>query len=74
MAKRDLYRRVCQQYGLELVIEGMRWKVVDPSDGETITPATFPPFVRGFMDGYAEAMQRAAGQGSAVKSERRGFG
>lgn len=38
----------------------MRWKVVDPRDGQTITtPHTFPPFVRGFIDGYAEAMQRA---------------
>lgn len=58
MAKRDLYRRVCQQYGLELVIEGMSWKVVDPSEGKVMTPYTFPPHVRGFIDGYAEAMQR----------------
>ena len=72
MAKRDLYRRVCQQYGLELVIEGLRWKVVDPSAGKPITSSTFPPYVRGFIDGYAEAMQRT--RGSAMKSERRGFG
>lgn len=58
VTKKDLYRAICRQYGLRLVIEGKhRWKVVDASDGTPLT-AAIPPYVRGFIDGYAEAMQR----------------
>ena len=57
MSRRELYQRVCEQYGLQLVIKGPRWKVVD-SNGASLTPSTFPPYVRGFLDGYAKAMER----------------
>ena len=59
MPKKEHYRKVCQQYGLCLVIQGVRWKVVDP-EGTILSPDTFPPYVRGFIDGYVEAMQRYA--------------
>ena len=58
MTRKELYRKVCQKYGLCLVIQGVRWKVVD-SEGAILTPSTFPPYVRGFIDGYVEAMQRS---------------
>ena len=59
MPRTKLYHMVCRQYGLRLVIEGWhRWKVVDASDGAFLTLSTFPPRVRGFIDGYAAAMQR----------------
>jgi hypothetical protein len=59
MTKKERYRRICREYGLRLVIEGLHhWKVVDASSGALLTPSVFPPYVRSFIDGYVEAMQR----------------
>ena len=66
MNRKTMYQKVCRQYGLQLVVEApARWKVVDPSApsaGKSLTASTFPPYVRGFIDGYVEALQQLRGE------------